>query len=185
MIASAAGPIVTFHPGEKLIKVKSAAVTPNGVLSIDPVKDIYSAWAEWGASSQGITFNDVVAVEGGMVLPSGFKTEIHVILLDGWRIQCPDTTQAVEVYGNLHSSDKSTPFATKPNGSSVAVQHISRKGARLRRLTYRVVVGLIILALLLLLLWIYESPREIEPYVTICLVIVTLIQFMSQRGRWS
>ena len=61
--------IVTFHPGERLIKVKPSAVRPDGTVVIDAVKDVHSAWKRWAASEEGTVFGEIVESKGGDLTP--------------------------------------------------------------------------------------------------------------------
>ena len=183
MSKSTPSDIVTFHPKERLIKVRSSAVRPDGTLVLDAVKDIYSAWKRWAASEEGIVFGELVKAKGGIVLPSGFRTETHVILQEGWKIQCPNETQTVELYGNLHSSDADDPITTRPDGHKVVVSHRRRKDSVRNKAIYVVSLAFIIFGIALLGLWIYCEPTEVEPYATLAVVLFTLMQFLGQGAR--
>ena len=174
--------IVTFHPKERLIKVRPSAVRPDGTLVLDAAKDIYSAWKRWAASEDGIVFGELVEAKGGIVLPSGFRTDTHVILQEGWKVQCPNETQTVELYGNLHSSDASDPI-TRPDGHKVVVNRLRRKDAIRNQATYFISLVLILVGIALLGLWIYCEPREVEPYATLAVILFSLMQFLGQGSR--
>jgi hypothetical protein len=175
--------IVTFHPRERLIKVSPSAVRPDGTVIIDATKDIYSAWKRWAASEDGIVFGELVQAKGGIVLPSGFRTETHVILQDGWKIQCPNEAQTVDLYGNLHSSDASDPFVPRPDGHKVVINALRRKDAIRNKTIYFSSLFLLLIGIALLGLWIYCEPTQIEPYAAIAVALFTLVQFLGQGPR--
>jgi hypothetical protein len=175
--------IVTFHPGERIIKINPNAVRADSVVIIDAVKDIYSAWKRWAASEQGIVFGEIVRTEGGVFLPSGFRTDVHVILQEGWKVQCPNEAQTVELFGNLHSSDNKEPFTTRPDGHKVLVNIKKRKDVVRNRVVRIMALLFIMLCISVIGLWVYDDPTEFEPYATLFITLFTLVQFWNQGRR--
>ena len=168
----------TFNPGANLITIDPSAVQPNGILVIDAVKDVYNEARKWEASSEGIVFDEVVASTGGVVLPSGIRTEVHVILNGAWRIQPPDNAQSIEVFGNLHRHDNSDPFAPNTTGNLLPIKETKRQGRTQRVVLHYTAISLVSLALVILALWALCDPINFEPYATFLVVAATLVQLI-------
>ena len=177
------GDIVTFDPKKKIIRVKEDAIRPDGLVVVDAIKDIYSAWKRWAHSGEGIVFGEIVRTTGGVVLPSGFKTEVHVILEEGWKIQFPNNAQTVELIGNLHSGGSGDPFIARPDGHRVVVNNRSRKEFRVSTLFYYSSLSLILIGIGILVMWVINEPKEFEPYATLAIVLFTFVQFLGQGKK--
>ena len=175
--------IVTFFPNEKLIKIKRSAVDDNGAVAIDAVRDIYSGWKRWAHSEEGIVFGELVKAEGGVVLPTGYVTDVHVILQGSWKIQLPNEAVTVTLYGNLHSNDSMEPIVAKPDGEKVIVRKVSRKEDERANRTFFVSFAFIGVGVLILFAWILSDPCNFEPYATLAITLFTLNQFVSKE-KW-
>ena len=171
-----------FNPGTNLITVDPSAVDSDGVLAIDAVRDLYNEAREWEASSEGIVFDEVVTGTGGVVLPSGIRTEIHVILNDNWRIQPPDNARSIEVFGNLHRHDNSDPFSPTTSEKVLPTKQTSRQGRTQRIVLHYSAISLVTLGLVILAVWAYCEPKNLEPYATFSIVAATLLQLI-RNGR--
>ena len=170
--------LFTFDPGNKLLIVGPETVQPDGTLVIEAVLNVYNEAREWEASFQGITFDEVVTGTGGVVLPSGIRTEVHVILNDDWRIQPPDNAQSIQVVGNLHRHDDTDSFAPSPSGNTPPVSERKRQGRKIRISLHYLAIVCLIIGLVLLAWWAIRKPSEIEPYATFVVVAATLVQLI-------
>ncbi len=168
----------SFDVNNNLLLVDPDQVRDDGTLVIEAVKHVYSESREWEATFEGMAFDEVVAGTGGVVLPSGLRTEIHVILQDDWRIQPPDNAKTIQVIGNLHRHDNSSPFVTSPSGNQPPIDKITREGYVRNKVLFYVVLGAIVVGLALLVLWMVREPSNIEPYATFAVVFATLIQLI-------
>lgn len=171
-----------FNPGTNLITVNTSAVGADGTLVIDAVRDVYNEAREWEASSEGIVFDEVVTGTGGVVLPSGIRTEIHVILNGKWHIQPPDNARSIEVVGNLHRHDNSDPFSPTTSGKVLPTRQTRRQGRTQRIVLHYIAIFLVTLGLGILAWWAYCEPKNFEPYATFSVVAATLVQLI-RNGR--
>lgn len=160
------------------MSVNPDSVSPDGVLRIDAVRHVYNEARAWEASVDGIVFDEVVASTGGVVLPSGIRTDIHVILQPGWKIQPPDNANSILLAGHLHSSDNTDPFTRSPNGHTVPVESTSRTGLRRTQLLWAITTALFIVGIVIILAWVWDSPTEYEPYATLAVVLGSLVQIL-------
>jgi len=175
--------IVIFDPSEKLIKVRSESVRPDHVLVLDVIRDIYSAWKRWAASGQGIIFGELVKTEGGNIIPGGVKMPVYVILQEGWKIQCPDNCNKVEIYGNLISSDGRAPFVPRPDGHHVSYEEITKIKTKKLSCAFIFSIAILFIAEGIIAKWIYDSPNEMEPYSAFLIVLFTIVQLITQARK--
>lgn len=172
----------TFDVKNKYLKVDPEAVGADGVLEIDAVENVYKECRVWEASVDGIVFDEVVKAKGGVVLPTGLRTPVRVILLGGWRIQCPDGTTTVMLYGSLYTDDNQDPFAPKPDGGKVVVREVTRREVRRRNYLFFGVVATFAIALLIFVIWAITGCDELEPYAGMFLVLAALLQLFRDGG---
>ena len=170
--------IVEFDTSQKLIKVKSSAVRPDGILMLKVIEDIYRAARRWEASEIGIVYPETVSREGGNVLPGGVVMPVHVILKDGWKVQCPNNCNSVEIYGHLSSSDGEPPFSLRPDGHRISYSEMS-KVKRKNNWVFISSILLLVVALGIISRWIYCEPNEMEPYSAFVIVLFTLVQLIG------
>ena len=172
--------IVEFDTNQKLIKVKASAVDSEGTLILDVIEHLYRATRRWEASSIGIVFPTIVSREGGNILPGGVVMPVHVILQDGWKIQCPDSCSSVEIYGHLSSNDGKGPFVSRPNGKTISYLEKNKKNSDSKKWFHRFSVLLLILALIIIIKWIFDYPNQMEPYSAFIIVLFTLVQLIGR-----
>ncbi len=171
--------VVVFDVTQKYIKVRSESVRPDGTLILDVIEDIYRAARRWEASSIGNAYPVLVYSEGGNILPGGVVMPVHVILQNGWKIQCPNNCKKVEIYGHISSSDSQKPFAVRPDGHKIVYEELSKKKAKRFSIIFVISVTLLIIAEFIIAKWIYDSPSEMEPYSAFVIVLFTLIQLIG------
>lgn len=175
--------IVEFNPIEKLIKIKPAAIRPDGNLILDAQRDIYSAARSWEASSIGIVYPEIVKAEGGNILPGGVKMPLHIILLDGWKIQCPNNCDNVEIYGSLLSVDNKPTFVSRPDGHRITYNEINKIKTKEYGWVFILSVLLLLGAEAFIAKWILDKPAEMEPYSAFLVVLFTIIQLATQARK--
>lgn len=175
--------IVEFDPTEKLIKIKPELIRPDGILILDVVRDIHRTAQSWSASEKGITFRIITEREGGKLLPGGVKMPEYIILKDGWKIQCPNNCNHVEIYGNLISSDDKSPFVTRPDGHRISYEEVQKLKTKDDIYSFIVSIVLLVIAAVIIIMWIINSPEELEPYSALVLVAFTIIQLIKQARK--
>jgi len=104
---------------------------------------------------------------------------VHVTLQDGWKIQCPDNCNKVEIYGHISSSDSQQPFALRPDGHRITYEELSKKKAEPLNAVFIISIMLLVFAEIVIARWIYDSPCEMEPYSAFLIVLFTLVQLIG------
>lgn len=172
----------TFDVKNRYLKVDPKAVGKDGVLEIDAVDNVYKEARVWEASVDGIVFDEVVEAKGGVVLPTGLRTPVHLILKGGWRIQCPDGTTTVMLYGSLYTEDNQDPIAPKPDGGKVVVREVTRREVKRRNYLFFGVVASFAISLLIFIIWAFTGCDDLEPYAGIFLVLAAILQLFRDGG---
>lgn len=74
------------------------------------VKEIYSRWIDWVASSDNSKYLQAIRFVGGDILPGSKELGITFFLLNGWKIRPAEENHVLNLNGNLYSEDGSSPF---------------------------------------------------------------------------
>lgn len=84
-------------------------ILSSGVTALD-VKDCYSRWKEWVATSDNSKYLPAFEVVGGNPTVGSNTISSYFFLLNGWKIRPQEASHTLEVSGILITEDNSDPF---------------------------------------------------------------------------
>lgn len=93
----------TFDGPNKLI------ILSNGTTTVD-VKDMYSRWKEWVATSDNSKYLIAFSALGGDPLPGARYLGTTYFVENGWKIRPYEGNHTLVVSGNMYARDGSDPF---------------------------------------------------------------------------
>ncbi len=104
----------TFDGPNKLI------ILSNGTTTVD-VKDMYSRWKEWCATSDNSKFLPAFSALGGDPLPGSRYLGTTYFVENGWKIRPYEGNHTLVVSGNMYSRDGSDPFVNTLGNFNVRI----------------------------------------------------------------
>lgn len=97
----------TFDGTNKIIVPADAPV--GNEIALD-VKDLYSRWVDWAATSDNAKYLQAMRNVGGDPLPGSKQLGITFFLLNGWKIRPYEANHVFVLNGNIYSEDGSNPY---------------------------------------------------------------------------
>jgi len=104
----------TFDGPNKLIILSS------GTTVLD-VKDMYSRWKDWVATSDNAKYLPALAVLGGDPLPGGRYLGTTYFIENGWKVRPYEGNHQLVVSGNMYARDGSDPFVNTLGSYNVRI----------------------------------------------------------------
>ena len=116
-----------FDPIKMEIDFSSHVPSNNGVLVVNTVRDVYSAWKRWAIKDGNLKYGEICQALGGFPLPDGSKVEIAVIIKSGWKLLPPNFNHKFVIDGKLYESDGNFPIADVGDAVEIVVIGLDKK----------------------------------------------------------
>lgn len=104
----------TFDGPNKLIILSSGT-------TVCDIKDMYSRWKEWVATSNNSKYLPAMSVLGGDPLPGGRYLGTTYFLENGWKVRPYEGNHTLSISGNIYSRDGTDPFVNTIGSYNVRI----------------------------------------------------------------